>query len=81
MAHLERVGYLQASDRQLFVMEPAHPDEVACQLSVASPYFLCLLAWNAIDVPNEIVSAVAQRGARCGVRLCLLLGTGLQPSA
>jgi hypothetical protein len=50
----------------LFVLEVSGPDEVPAVLTLACPYFACLIAWDARGVRDEVVTAVANKLLRAG---------------
>lgn len=71
-ARIEQVGREGTSGRTLFVLDASCPDDIPTALPVPSPYFVCLLAWDARLCSADHVRGVAERllGAGCVYAVC-----------
>jgi hypothetical protein len=58
---LERIGTEPVSAREIFVVELAGPQWLVAPLRASSPRFVCLLAWDAQDVPTSAIADVARQ--------------------
>jgi hypothetical protein len=58
---IERQGRDTTSQRDLFVLDVQASDQVPSDPELASPRFVCLLAWDARTATAEEIAAVAQK--------------------
>lgn len=58
---IESLGRDVVSQRQLFLVEVQTPDLVPNVLHLASPRFVCLLAWDARSAAVEEIAALVQK--------------------
>jgi hypothetical protein len=72
------VGRDDVSGRELFVLDAARPDEVLLAALAAGPYFACLLAWDAREVSDPAIRAVAARVLRAGCVYVCCWGPGCE---
>jgi hypothetical protein len=63
---VEEVDADEVTERRLFVLEVAGPDNVPSACPLPGPYFACLLAWDAQTASDESIAAVASRLLRAG---------------
>jgi len=61
MHHLERFGNDNAMERDLFAIELDSPEMFPSSLSLGSPRFACLLAWDARDVEAKRIASLARK--------------------
>ena len=59
MTDPELVGYDDTHERKLYVLSVANPGELPQTIRLASRRFACLVAWNADNVSNSDIAAVA----------------------
>jgi hypothetical protein len=57
MSAQEKLGRDVESERDLFVAPLPRPENVSGLLALPSPYFLCLLAWNADETSDDEILA------------------------
>src|SRR5687768_14637869 len=69
---MDEVGRDTITDRPLFVIDAARPDDIPAELPVPGPHFVCLLAWDARQATAAEVGAVADRllAAGCVYVVC-----------
>ena len=68
---MSQIGWHQSSDRGVYELDVASAGDVPRFLSVASRYFVCLLAWDARHVGVTEISAVVNFLIRSGcVYIC-----------
>jgi hypothetical protein len=66
MAEFVRVGCESISERELFAVKAASPDDVPSLAALPGPYFACLIAWDASSVQDEVVLRLARKLLRAG---------------
>jgi hypothetical protein len=57
----ELTGRDSTNERDLFVLELASPEELPDGITLTSPRFVCLVAWDARDVAEERIRLVARK--------------------
>ncbi len=63
---MERIGHDQASGRDLFVLEAASSVSIPETLSLSSPRFVCLVAWDARSASDKEIATLAHRVLAAG---------------
>src|SRR5262245_35531602 len=66
MKPLREIGREESSGRRLYLLELANPDDIPANLTVGSPHFVCLLAWDARVLGTDCIGTVADRLLRAG---------------
>jgi hypothetical protein len=61
MGSLERVGYDDVSERELFVLELETLEDFPQDLSLPTRRFVCVLAWDASKVTTDQIAALARQ--------------------
>jgi hypothetical protein len=61
MALCEKVGRDDGSGRDLFLLPIARPEDMPSVISVSTPRFVCLLAWDARAAGVDEISAIARQ--------------------
>jgi hypothetical protein len=61
MTLCEKIGRDDGSDRDLFLLAISRPQDMPRVISVSTPRFVCLLAWDARAVGVEEISAIARQ--------------------
>jgi hypothetical protein len=59
MGAIEKLGYDGISKRDLFVLEIPSSEHLPAELSLTTPRFVCLIAWNARNASVDEISRVA----------------------
>jgi hypothetical protein len=75
---IERLGRDLVSHRQLFLVEAQTPDLVPSVLHLASPRFVCLLAWDARSAAVEEIAALVQKVIDAGAVYVAAWGAGCE---
>ena len=58
---LREFGYDTVTDRRLFALHLAFPNEFPAQVRLPPGNFVCLLAWDARGVSVEVISTLVER--------------------
>jgi hypothetical protein len=66
MTTLEKLGFEEVSERNLFALYLESPESFPDVLSLGSPRFVCLLAWDSRDVDVSRVSELATKLLNAG---------------
>jgi hypothetical protein len=61
MTTLEHIGSDEVSNRELYLIDAAEPQDVSAELSLTGRYFVCLLAWDASASTDEAIKQLARR--------------------
>jgi hypothetical protein len=72
MDSLCRVEPHRFEGRELFMLSAGCPEDIPGTLGLPSPYFVCLIAWDATGASDEAVRSVAEKlvGAGCVYACC-----------
>jgi hypothetical protein len=61
MADPKLVGYDDITERRLYVLSVAEPEQVPERIVLSSPRFACLIAWNANETSTDTIARVARK--------------------
>ena len=72
MAMLENLGFDKVSERNLFVLHLETPESFPDSLTLSSPRFACLMAWDSRNVDVERIAELAAKLLNAGaVYVCV----------
>ena len=57
---IEKCTYDDQSERQLYMLDLAGPDDLPTEIALESPHFACVLCWDATDITSKGVAEVVQ---------------------
>jgi len=56
-----RLGSYFFGNRELFMLDALRPEDISETLALPSPYFACLLAWDATNTSDDSIVMLAHR--------------------
>jgi hypothetical protein len=78
MTLCQKVGRDEVSGRDLFILSLSGPEEMPRVISVSTPRFVCLLAWDARAARVEEVSVIARQLLEAGAVYVCVWGPGCE---
>jgi len=66
MSQVESLGIDQRTERELFLLELDRPDELPRRITLSSPNFACLIAWDASNASLPEISGLVESLIRFG---------------
>jgi hypothetical protein len=78
MTLFEKIGREDVWGRDLFLLSVSRPEDMPRVISVSTPRFVCLLAWDARAAGVEEISAIARQLLDAGAVYICVWGPGCQ---
>jgi hypothetical protein len=78
MVFLGRIGSQTFEGRELFTLSVRTPEDIPQVLDLPSPYFACLVAWDATTASDKVVRALAEKLVCAGCAYACCWGPGCE---